>query len=71
VDPSAISGFRRYVDEARVLRGHYAAKSGNPLPALCDNELVPSSRVKSKTLEDGTETLSFLQHLQANTFFCP
>jgi hypothetical protein len=45
--------------EICALLGYYAVLNGNPLPTFWDNVSVPSSRVKkSKTLEDGTDTLS-------------
>jgi hypothetical protein len=56
---SAISGFRRDVDEICALLGCYAASNGDPLPTFRDNLSGASSRVKKskKTLEDGTDTL--------------
>jgi hypothetical protein len=53
-----ISGFRRNVDEICRLLGYYTASCGNYLPIFWDNVSVPSSRVKSPTREDGTDTLS-------------
>jgi hypothetical protein len=54
-----ISSFRRYVDEICALLGYFAASTDNPLPTFRDNASVPSSGAsKSKTLEDGTDTLS-------------
>ena len=53
-----ISGFHVEVDENCALLGYDAASSGNTLPTFRDNLLVPSSRVKSKSLEDGTDRLS-------------
>jgi hypothetical protein len=43
---TAISGFRRDVDEICALLRCYAAASGNPVPKFRDNVLVPSSRGK-------------------------
>jgi hypothetical protein len=40
---SAISGFRRDVDEICALLGYYAASNGNHLPTFRDNVSVPSS----------------------------
>ena len=54
-----ISSFRRDVDEICALLGYFAASTDNPLATFRDNASVPSSRAsKSKTLEDGTDTLS-------------
>jgi len=51
-----ISGFRLEVDEMCALLGSYAALSGNCVPTFRYNLSVPSSRVKSKTLEDVTDS---------------
>jgi hypothetical protein len=50
-----ISGFRRYVDEIRVLLGYYAAYSGNSLPTFRDNLSVLSSRDLKKFKEKKSE----------------
>jgi len=52
-----ISGFHLEVDENCALLGYDAASSGNSLPTFRDDLLVPSSRVKSKNLKDGTDKL--------------
>jgi hypothetical protein len=53
-----ISGLHCNVDDICALLGYYTASSGNCLPTFPDNVSVPFSRVKkSKTLEDGTNTL--------------
>jgi len=48
-----ISGFCREVDENCILLGYYAVSSGNSLPKLQDNVLVPSSRGKNVTRKWG------------------
>ena len=55
-----ISGFRREVDEIRVLLGYVLRSvSGNSLPTFRENLPAPSSRArKFLTLEDGTGRLS-------------
>jgi hypothetical protein len=53
-----ISGFHLEVDENCALLGYDATSSGNSLPTFRDNLLVPSSRIKSKSLENGTDKLS-------------
>jgi hypothetical protein len=53
-----LSIYTPYTDEICVFLGYCTASRGDCWPTFRDNVCVPSSRVQSPNLEDGTDTLS-------------